>query len=112
MKHFFSMVAATLLALAVLTVDCDAADGSSPSTTVKAFFDAANRGKYDEAKKYLSSDFLNALNGPLGVKGGGTKGILDKATRNGTIEEVEVIKEEIRGDGAVVHVKLHLKGGK
>ncbi len=112
MNQSFPMVLVASLALAVLTTSCGAADDSSPSKTAKAFYDTANRGKYDEAKKYLSSDFLNALSGPLGAMGGGTKSILDKATRNGTIEKVEVIKEEIRGDGAVVHVKLHLKGGK
>jgi hypothetical protein len=111
MKHFFAMVAVTFLALVVLTTHCDAADSSSPSETVKAFYDAANRGKYDEARKYLSSEFLKALDGALGAKGGGTRGILDRATRDGTIEKVEVIKEEIRGDGAIVHMKLHLKGG-
>jgi len=106
------MVAMALLVFTVLTSGCGASGGSSPSTTVKAFYETANSGKYDEAKKFLSSEFLNALNGPIGAIGGGTRGILGQATRNGSIEQVEVMNEEIKGEGAVVHVKLHLKGGK
>lgn len=85
--------------------------GKSPSQVVKAAYMVANESKYSEADKHLSSEILNVMKGGLGALAGGTKGVWDKATRNGTIERIEILKEEIRGEGAIVHFRLYFKDG-
>ena len=82
----------------------------SPSETVKAAYMAANKGDYSEAERYLSSEAINTMKG-IGALGGGTKGIWDRNTRNGTIEKIEILNEDIRGEGATVLIKIHFKDG-
>ena len=72
---------------------------------------AANKGEYSEAEKYLSLETIAAVKG-IGALSGGTKGIWDKNTRNGTIEKIDILSEEIRGEGATVLIKIHFKDGK
>ena len=83
----------------------------SPSDVVKSAYMAANKGEYSEADKYLSSEILNALKNGLGAVGGGSKGTWDRYTQNGTIEKIEILNEEIRGEGAKVSFKLYFKDG-
>jgi hypothetical protein len=51
------------------------------------------------------------LKAPEAAMGGGVKGALDNMTRNGSIDRIEIVKEEIRGEGAKVYFKLHFKDG-
>lgn len=84
----------------------------SPSDVVKTAYMAANEGNYSEADKYLASEVINALKGGLGpVSGGGAKGLWDEITRKRTIDKVEIVKEEIRGDVATVSYKIYYKDG-
>lgn len=83
----------------------------SPSDTVVAAYMAANEGKYSEAETYLSSEALNALKGELGALAGGRKRIWDRKTRNGTIQRIEVLREEVRGEGATVYFLIHFEDG-
>jgi hypothetical protein len=96
---------------AMLFVSACSLVNKSPSGVVEAAYMAGNRGEYSEAEKYLSSEALNAIKGGLGTLGGGTKGIWDRETRNGTIEKIEITKEEIRGEGATVYFKVYFKDG-
>ncbi len=73
---------------------------------------AANEGKYSEAEKYMSSEVINAMKSGLWAIAGGWKGVWDKTTRNGTIHEIEILKEEVRGEGATVYFRIHFKDGK
>jgi len=72
---------------------------------------AANAGKYSEAERYFSTEALAAMKGPLGQIAGGFKGIADSNTRNGQIRVVEVLKQEIRGEGATVTARIAFKDG-
>lgn len=83
----------------------------SPSQVVKAAYIAANSSKYLEIERYLSAEALSVLKGEMGTRIGGMTGVWDKATRNRTIEIIEVLKEEIRGDRALVLLKAHYKDG-
>ncbi len=83
----------------------------SPSDVVKAAYLAANEARYTEFESYLSSEALAMSKTPAAVMSGGIKGALDKVTRNGTIVRIEILKEEIRGEGAKVQYKFHFKDG-
>jgi len=95
----------------LLLVGCGGTERKSPSGTVKAFYMAANEGKYSEVEKYFSSDALTLMRSEWAALAGGIKGIMDEGTRNGSIKTVEIIKEEIRGEGATVSGVLHYKDG-
>jgi len=107
-KHNFLFL---IFALLYLLNGCGGIGQKSPSEVVRAFYMAANEGKYSESEKYLSSEALNALKSGMGMFVGGMKGLLDKATRNGRIEKVEILKEEIRGEGAEVRFRVFFKDG-
>ncbi len=78
----------------------------SPGDAVKAAYMAANAGEYSEAEKYVSTDVLNAW-----ARSGGMKSEWDRITRDGTIDRIEILKEEIRGEGAKVSIRIHFKDG-
>ena len=98
---------AALIAAAVVT-GCGAQTGD-PEQVLKAFYKAANQGKYEEAKQYLSQEGIRKIEGPLGVLLGGWKRIMDKYTRGGTLEKVEVYDLNIRGEGATSMIQKHFK---
>lgn len=85
------------------------AQPANPEDVLKAFYRAANAGKYEEAKQYLSAEAIRHAEGSLGALAGGWKGIMDRYTRNGTLEKVEVYDLSMRGDGASCRVKKHFK---
>jgi hypothetical protein len=105
----------TLVTVGFILVACGSGGGGlfkkGPADVAKAAYMAANEGRYSEVEQYLSSDAINAVKSSLGAMAGGMKGIWDKTTRNGTIERIEILKEEIRGEGARVQFKIYFKGG-
>ena len=84
----------------------------SPSDIVKATYMAANSGQYSEVEKHLSREALRTINGPQGASSGGLKGIFNKKTDNGNIEKIEVEREFIKDEQAVVRILIHLKSGR
>lgn len=91
----------------IFFIGCDSS--KSPSDVVKDLYSAANEGKYSDAEKLFSQETLNAIKGLLGQMGGGLKGICDENTKNGSITRVEILKEEIRGEGATVIARIYFK---
>ena len=83
----------------------------TPSEVVKAAYMSANKGLYSEVKNCMSSEALTLLKGELGAMVGGLKGVWDEATHQGNINKIEILKEEVRGEGAKVYVKLTYKDG-
>jgi len=83
----------------------------SPAQVVKAFYMEYNEGKYSEVDRLLSADVSRAVHGPLAQARGGFKGLCDFNTRNGTITRIDVISEEIRGEGATVIVRIRFRDG-
>jgi hypothetical protein len=111
MSGYIAARTRTVLGASVLSA-CAALAAAGPGDVVKTAYMAANAGQYSELEKYLSSEALNAMTGPLGAKAGGVKGIWDKETRNGAIDKVEVLGEDIRGEGGRVHIRVTFKDGK
>jgi hypothetical protein len=83
----------------------------SPSDVVKVVYKAANDGKYSEVEKHLSGKMLNAINGKLGPYANGVKGLFDGETRNRTVENIDIEREEVRGNGAAVYFATRYKDG-
>lgn len=81
----------------------------SPGETVKAFYMAGNEGKYAEVEQYLSSGVLKLLKSPSGTSDEAMKRVMKQATRNRTIEKIEISKEEMEGGKSVVYYTLHFK---
>jgi hypothetical protein len=81
-----------------------------PSEVVTAAYMAANEDKYSEAEKYLSSEALAAINEAEELAGG-LKDVWDKKTRNGTIETIEIIRGDVKGEKATIAIRIHFKDG-
>ncbi len=104
----------TLFLMSVLLTACGSVPApfqKSPGDVVRAFYLAANEGRYSEAEQMLSEDAKRAIKGDLGQLAGGFKSICDKNTRDGTITRVDIQKEEVRGEGANVVIKISFKDG-
>jgi len=105
----------TIFAIAAtITTGCDKASApfrKSPGEVVRAFYLAANAGKYSEAEEMLNSEYKQAVSGFLGQMAGGFKGICDKISKNGSISAVDIVSEEVRGEGATVVVNIRFKDG-
>jgi hypothetical protein len=99
-----------LLAAVCLMSSCGLlSDG--PGTVLKNLYKNCNAGEYSKAEISLSADERALLHSQEAVLNGGVKGVCDQATRNGTLSSVEVIKEDVRGEGASVSYRKHFKDG-
>jgi hypothetical protein len=105
------VISVVLLSLTVMVAGCSKLGGRSPSEVVTRVHTACNEGKYSEAQDHFSSSTKALINGPLGAAAGGMKGLCDKQTRKGALPRVEILKENIRGEGATVDYRLHFKDG-
>ena len=89
-----------LLGLSLLAVSCNVSPFSSgPGKTLTAALMTANEGKYSEADEYLSSDMKKVVHGDLGALAGGSKGVWDQETRNGTIQRTEAAAFPLASSG-------------
>jgi len=95
------------ISLFVFTCGCDFIGQQSPSQVEVAVLMAINEGKYSEVKEYLSSEIKSTIEEDMA----GRRRYWDKMTCNGTIQRVEILKEEVRGEGARVYVRIHYKDG-
>ncbi len=113
-RTFQSLLSALGVAVLIFTSGCGSIGQKSPSEVVIAAIHGCvtNENKYSEAEKYMSSEVINAMKGGLWALAGGWKGAWDEATRNGTIQKIEILKEEVRGEGAEVDFRIHFKDGK
>lgn len=108
-SRIFLLLAGPIIAATLL--GCDAPSGSSPREVIDAFYDAANKGEYEEAKQYLSREGLRYIEGAVGALAGGWKGILDGYTRDGTLAQVDVSEVTVRGEGASLTVTKRFEDG-
>jgi heat shock protein HslJ len=70
-----------------------------------------NAGQYSEVEPLFSADLQSLMHSPQAAAGGGIKSFCDGNTRGGTITAVDVVSEEIKGEGAKVVVNIHFKDG-
>ena len=99
-------LATSIVAITVLLIGCTHLGKKSPPEVLQAFFAAANSGKYSEAEGYLTSSSKSMM-----ALGGGIKKFADKETRDGTLASVEILKIDMRGEGAKINYKIHYKDG-
>ncbi len=85
--------------------------GGSPFEDFKTFGMLANQGKYSEASKYLSRDAISFLQSPPALAQGGLKQYMDDITKNGTVTNIKLLRELVRGEGATVFVNTYFKDG-
>jgi|AntAceMinimDraft_17_1070374.scaffolds.fasta_scaffold02207_4 hypothetical protein len=83
-----AVLAVTLIVIIIFFSGCSSVGQKTPSEVVEVAYMVANDGKYSEIKKYMSSEFAQALNSDLGAFMGGLKGAGDQVTRNGTIKKI------------------------
>lgn len=105
-QHLFLVMLATSWAAS----SCRIVAQRSPSETLQAAYLAANQGRYSEAEQYLSADVSAAIEKQWENRGG-MKAAWDSETRNGAIEKIEILQEDIRGDQATLYFRLHFKDG-
>jgi hypothetical protein len=98
--RLFSLLACLL---ALVPMGCGS---SSPSDVVRKALAKANEGNYSTA-----SEFLTAEARKKEIYSKDPKKFWDTITSDGTIKEVEIIKEEVRGEGATVELKITYKDG-
>jgi hypothetical protein len=90
--------------LAILAFSGAIGPTSPPGETVLAFYRAANRAAYEEAQGFWAPENAKAL-------AGGVRAFCDDQTSGRTLEKVEVLKQEVRGDLAEVRVELYFSAG-
>ncbi|MGD0009855.1 MAG: hypothetical protein ABSE93_15080 [Terriglobia bacterium] len=78
-----------------------------PSGVLKVCYMAMNDGRYSEAEQYLTSSLRAHV-----AAHGGIKRVADAGTRNGTIERIEILGAEVRGEGAKIRYKMYYKDGR
>jgi uncharacterized protein (DUF2252 family) len=104
-------VLAASMGVMVLSVGCSGTGflSKSPSQVVVASEMAGNAGKYSEARSYIAQGLQQMID----QRGGDAelKRHIDEDTKNGTIARVEILKEEIRGEGASVSYRIYYKDG-
>lgn len=95
--------AAVLIAASVIMAGCFG--GSGPTAAVKGWFNAMNEGKLQDAVGYLSGGLKEMS------KMDGGKSMSDEMTKQGTMTKLEIVSEEVRGEGATVKTRVHFKDG-
>ncbi len=83
----------------------------SPGEVVKAYNIACNEGRYSDVQAMFSKDVQKMIAGDLGQLAGGIKGVCDKDTRGGMVTNVDIVSQEIRGEGATVTATISFKDG-
>lgn len=104
-------VGTALAAGVLLLANCSSVPPRSPSVVVRAAYTAANAGRYTEASGCFIALVRNTVNAMPGGAPVFTAALWDKTTRNGTIQRIEILKEEVRGEVAKVSFRLHFQDG-
>ncbi len=111
MKHWVASCALLFMCASLISCKGVSPFQKSPGEVVQAFYMAANEGRYSDAKALLSEDLKKTIDGDLGQLHGGIKGVCDKGTKNGTVTKVDIVKQDIRGEGATVTAAVFFKDG-
>ena len=83
----------------------------SPAEVIKTFYSACNSGNYSVAEKLLVPEANWVLTRHIGAVDGGLRGICDEETKQGHLEKVEILQQEVRGEVAQVRYMLHYADG-
>jgi hypothetical protein len=83
----------------------------SPGDTVRSLYTACNDARYSQVEPLFTENLRTLMKTPQSIAAGGVKKWCDRASRNGTIAKIEIVKEEVRGEGAVVTANILYKDG-
>ena len=83
----------------------------SPPEVIKTFFSACNSGNYSLAGSLLVPEANRVLTRHIGAVEGGLRGICDEATKQGHLQKVEILQQEVRGEVAQVRYMLYYADG-
>jgi hypothetical protein len=107
MKLSKSIALATALTLSIASLACSKLGGASPTTTLKAFYEATQKKDAEAIKKTLSKGTLEMLEGFAKAQGKS----LDESLKSGLASDTssgkmpETRNEKIDGDKATLEVK-------
>jgi len=102
----FMLVA--VLAFAILT---GVVPYGSPGEVIKTFYSACNSGDYSLAGKLLVPEANQFLDRHVGAVEEGLPGICAAETRQGRLQKVEILHQELRGEIARVRYMLYYADG-
>jgi hypothetical protein len=114
-KEAVAMNRKVLLLMVLMTAGFGAAGllaADSPAAVVRAVYMNCNAGQYSKVERLLSADLQKLLHSQVGVINGGVKGLCDENTHHGTMTALEIVSEDVKGEGAKVLVNIHFKNGK
>lgn len=97
------------IAIAGLGISTQAFAQTTPAEIVKAFYKACNDGKYLKAERLVTKDSLERL-ADVGLANSLSAYCAD-LTERGTLKNVHVLSEKVRGEGAVVRFKFVYENG-
>ena len=100
------LILAAVVAFAILT---GLGLYGSPAEVIKAFYAACRSGNYSVAERLLVPDRL--LTSDIAAVDGGLRGICDAETKQGHLQKVEILQQEVRGEVAQVRYMLYYEDG-
>ncbi len=103
--------AATLILIGFCLISQAKTPVLPPGEVIRLTFEAANAGRYEEAEKHLSAVALKQIHGLVARLAGGHIKLWDGWTKNRTITQIEVLKEETGKGGVTVYYRFHFKDG-
>lgn len=99
---------ALLLVIASLAVGCG---GNSPEKAVREFYKHLNAGNYSTAKELYTAEARSLVDSSLMALAGGFSQWADQETKVGTVEEVNILSSEARGETATVDYEIVYEDG-
>lgn len=94
------------LCLTVLLASCSTAARQSPGEALETALISASEGDLETTELYFSDDMTTAMDRGVGAFLGGTAGFAEYYTREGGLENVEVLDEDIDTQRTTVTVRM------
>ncbi|HTS09444.1 MAG TPA: hypothetical protein VMP68_28025 [Candidatus Eisenbacteria bacterium] len=83
----------------------------SPAEVIQTFYSACNSRDYSVAERMLVPDVNWVLSHHVGAVDGGLPAICDVETKQGHLQRVEILHQEIRGEIGRVQYRLYYADG-
>jgi len=108
---WFSISVLMLVALLALAIPTGLVPYASPAEVIKTFYSACNSDNYSVAERLLVPETNRVLTLHIGAVDGGLAGICDEETKQGHLQKVEILHEEVHGNLAQVRYMLYYADG-
>jgi hypothetical protein len=107
----FAISVLMLVAVLAFTILTGFVPYDSPAEVIKTFYSACNSGNYSVAARLLVPEANRVLTRHIGAVDGGMREICDEETKQGHLQRVEVLQQEVRGELAQVRYMLYYADG-